>query len=88
VTDTEHFWAYREARSPFDGLVEACPLIVDDDGQVEGVLVGLILLTDLDGLKERAWTIDRVDNFENPTFVEHVWAAPGHGTIEGEPSAT
>ena len=82
VADTEHHWVYRPARQPFDGLIEASPLIVEADGTVSGVLVGLVLVTDLDGLKERAWTIDEVDDFEEPTYVNHVWAAEGHGTKE------
>jgi len=35
-----------------DGIVEACPVEVNEDGAVTGIVVGLTLLTDMDGLKE------------------------------------
>lgn len=82
MSDSEHHWVYAEGR--LSGLIEACPLIIGDDGEVEGIMVGLMLITDLDGLKERAWTISKVDNMNEPSQIEFVWAAEGHGVIEGE----
>lgn len=83
MSDSEHHWVYADAREPFDGLIQACPLVIDDGGEIEAVMTGLILITDLDGLKERAWTISKVDDMNEPTSIEFVWAADGHGVIEG-----
>ena len=87
MSDSEHHWIYSEltgtiAENLIPGTVQACPLIIADDGSVEGVMVGLMFITDLDGLKERAWTITKVDNIDEPTTTELVWAAPGHGRHE------
>lgn len=87
MSDSEHHWIYAEltgtiADKFLPGTVQACPLIVADDGTVEAVMVGLTFITDLDGLKERAWTITKVDSIDEPSTSELVWAAPGHGRKE------
>lgn len=83
MSDTEHHWVYTPSRMGGD-TIEACPLIIGDDGLMEGIMVGVTLITSLDGLKERAWTISRVDNLNDPTSIEFVWAAEGHGVSTGE----
>lgn len=82
MSDSEHHWVYVDAREPFDGLIQACPLVIADDGSVEAIMDGLTLITDLDGLKERAWTITKIDNIYEPRTFELVWAAEGHGIRE------
>ena len=80
MSDTDHHWVFRyiDGRSSM-ATIEACPLIIADDGSVEGIMVGLTLITDLESLKQRAWTITEVDDMEDPSDHRLVWAAEGHG---------
>jgi hypothetical protein len=80
MSDTEHHWVYEDRPDMGPAVIAASPLIVAADGSVEGVLSGLTLITKLDGLKERAWTITWVDSIEYPTDHRIVWAAEGHGS--------
>jgi hypothetical protein len=68
----ERFWVYQPETEMVEGRFPGAynPVEFDKDGAVR-IVVGLTLLTDLDGViergAERVWQVD--DNFEHPELI-------------------